>query len=1155
MIGCLVPATLLAQKEAGWRFWDASDGMVESYSLALGKGPDGRVWVRHGAVNAMSVLDGYALRTIPEPRLGSIEDYRAHISVQRVYGGSAQNGWTVVNGQLVQFDGSAWHVRLTQAGGQQLLAALPLAGKVLLLYADRLEEFTPGSGSIALLKRSSATSIGVFSEIAAGFEGEVFIAGTTGVGRLGPAHPGAPSHWTQCNTSAAGLRNLQHLLPGEAGEVFFSGTVRKGREQFSAAAVWEVTHGVQPKILYRDPQEGVRAWRGSDHSFWLLQGSSLFRLINGRKEPVERTGPLSGTILDVLSEPDGAFWLGSADGLAHYTPPAWRTPPQVSGLNEPFSKMIQDAKGRLWFVSSRHLVELDGTTWTIRALPSNTRDQTTQIDGLCMLSEEHLAIMAVELDKDDRMLIFDTRGGTFKKVIHPAGRSTSSFSCRPQGGLWVTTAPGLRLEIFDGRRFQTVADLSTEWSGGTPRKVLERSPGDFLIGGNAGAGILRLRHGQGHFQPFRPQDGFTESGALAMTATGSEILAAGRQDLLSYNGKRWTRLAARLMPRVARRMRDGTLWVASFTGIHRFRNGVWIANGEPDGLASDRVRNVLEDRDGRIWAGTSNGLSLYHPDADQVAPRTVLALTNNPKEVAPGGRVRIQFAGADQWKRTNPGQLLFAYRLDAESWQPFIAASQVSFEGLAAGSHHLQVRAMDRNGNAEAGADALDFVVLLPWYRNPGFLTLTVLGSLSILALLSLAGVNYRKLGNLVVQLNRSRIAAEYASRCKTEFLANMSHEIRTPMNAIMGMSQLALETPPGEEQNEFLRTVNSSAESLLGLLNDILDLSKIEAGKLGLSCVDFRLQDCLDGAVRTLRARANEKGLALTSRILAEVPEFLRGDDQRLRQVLINLIGNAIKFTAHGEVSLEAATAGGGAASGGAAGGGLHFVVRDTGPGVPAGRQTAIFRAFEQADSSTARNFGGSGLGLAISARIVEMMHGKMWLESPWKDPRTGASIPGSAFHFEAYFAPGQPPVPAATCSPAAATGPLRILLAEDNLVNQRLAVRRLNKDGHQVLLALNGEEALAIFEREPVDLILMDIQMPKMDGLEATAAIRARERSGGKRTPIIALTAHALEGFREQALDAGMDGFVTKPIQFEELRRAIGAAMVDPAGALRAD
>ena len=1083
----------------------------------------------------MSVLDGYALQTIPEPRLGSIEDYRSHVSVRRVYGGSAQDAWTVASGQLKQFDGKAWRVRLSQTTGEQLLAVLPLAGKVLLLYADRVAKFFPASGSVVILKRSSETSIGQFNEIAAGFESEVFIAGTAGVARLGPARPGAPDKWTQCNTSATGLRNLQHLLPGEAGEVFFSGTVREGRGQVSAAAVWDGTHGGQPKILYRDPQEGLRAWRGSDHSFWLLQGSSLFRLVNGHKEPVERTGPLSGTILDVLSEPNGAFWLGSSDGLAHYSPPAWRTPPPVSGLSESFSKMIQDAKGRLWFVSSRHLVELDGTTWTIRTLPSNTRDQTTQIDGLCMLSEERLAIMAVEVDRDDRILVFDTRGGTFKKLIHPAGRSTSSFSCRPQGGLWVTTSPGMRLEVFDGSRFQTVADLSSEWSGGTPRKVLERGPGDFLIGGNAGTGIFRLTDRQGHFQPFRPADGFTENGAFAMTDTGSEILAAGRQDLLSYNGKRWTRLGARLMPRVARRMRDGTLWVASFTGIHRFRNGVWIANGEPDGLPSDRVRNVFEDRDGRIWVATSNGLSLYHPDADRVPPHTTLALAHNATEFPPGGRIRLHFAGADQWKGTKPEQLLFAYRLDDKPWQPFAASDNATFDELPGGSHHLQVRAMDRNGNAETGSDVLDFVVLVPWYRHPGFLMLTALGSLSILALLGLAAVNYRKLGNLVVQLNRSRIAAESANRCKTEFLANMSHEIRTPMNAIMGMSQLALETPPGEEQNEFLRTVQSSAESLLGLLNDILDLSKIEAGKLELCPVDFSLQECLDGTVRTLRSRAKEKGLTLTSRIHPEVPEFLRGDDQRLRQVLINLTGNAIKFTSQGQVSLDVD----------AAGAGLHFVVRDTGTGVPANRQAAIFGSFEQADSSTARNYGGSGLGLAISTRVVEMMRGRLWVESPWKDPGTGASVTGSAFHFEAYFAPGQRPVPAPTSGPAAAVGALRILVVEDNAVNQRLALRRLNKDGHEVLLAGDGEEALAILERERVDLILMDIQMPRMDGFEATAVIRERERSSGERVPIIALTAHALEGFRQQALDAGMDGFVTKPIQFDELRRAIGEAL----------
>jgi CheY-like chemotaxis protein len=277
------------------------------------------------------------------------------------------------------------------------------------------------------------------------------------------------------------------------------------------------------------------------------------------------------------------------------------------------------------------------------------------------------------------------------------------------------------------------------------------------------------------------------------------------------------------------------------------------------------------------------------------------------------------------------------------------------------------------------------------------------------------------------------------------------------------------------------------------------------------------------------------------------------------LRQVLINLTGNALKFTSQGNVAIEVTSIPNVDPGSRETAVGLHFAVRDTGPGVSEDRQAAVFLAFEQGSNRTARNYGGTGLGLAISTRIVEMMQGRIWVESPWKDPATGAAVAGSAFHFEIRLAPAPRPAPPAlidrpadqaAASTAASIGPLRILLAEDNAVNQLLAVRRLTKDGHEVLVAGDGEQVLEILQRQAllgksVDLILMDIQMPKLDGFQTTMAIRERERSSNERIPIIALTAHALEGFRQQSLAAGMDAFVTKPIRFDELRAAIGTVI----------
>jgi signal transduction histidine kinase/ligand-binding sensor domain-containing protein/ActR/RegA family two-component response regulator len=655
--------------------------------------------------------------------------------------------------------------------------------------------------------------------------------------------------------------------------------------------------------------------------------------------------------------------------------------------------------------------------------------------------------------------------------------------------------------------------------------------------------------------------------------------------------------------------RQCCLWISTDRGLSRFnpREKTFRNYDAYDGLQGNEfnINACFGNSSGEMFFGGANGLSVFSPKSIKDNPFAPLVVITDfkilniadfklnkrsqyKKEITYIKKISMsfkdsiifEFAALDY---TNPQRNQYAYMLEGfdRDWKGGGTQRQASYTNLEAGKYRLVVIASNSDGKWNEEGTSLDIIVIPPFYGTPLFRIIVII----FIIMSTIGGYvwktrSLRRQRNKLEKLVKERTAdlvkakekAEIAARTRVEFLAKMSHEIRTPMNGIIGITNLALEEDNISEQRKNLSIIKSCASDLLTIINDILDFSKIQFGQLVLETIDFDLYDTVTGVVKVLTIQAQEKHLKFNYFIDSNIPQYLKGDPGRFRQILMNLVGNAVKFTEKGGIVLDIQQ-------------GDHkeeenkpvcllVSVSDTGIGVPIDKQKLIFAAFKQADDSTTRKYGGSGLGLSIASRLLQMAGGNIWLQSPsnTKHPHytadekenindrhinravSASGGPGSTFYFTIIFEVAdqkKEPVPtqeskslplSISVTPAAdelknQKESFNTLVAEDNIINQKLIRKLLLKLGHRVTLVKNGNEAMQKFESETYDIIITDIQMPGMDGVQLTHAIRER----GSHIPIVALTAHALKGDREKFLDAGMDAYVSKPINASDLITAI--------------
>ncbi|MGO9241950.1 MAG: ATP-binding protein [Bryobacteraceae bacterium] len=944
----------------------------------------------------------------------------------------------------------------------------------------------------------------------------------------------------------------------------------------NAAGLWKKAHGASrfesSGRSIPNPWRSIRLYAGSDGVLGVPTSQGLLLRDKHGWQAIRRDQGLPGeSVQAVLLDKEGALWLGIAGrGLVRRLGfGQWESWTQKEGLGGALVfHLAKDPHGTIFAATAQGLWRLDGQRrmWRVAA------------PGL--LASESL--VAVSADKAGTVCAGGASGiilchdpghaaaRVYGRSSGLSGGDISDLEFDPQGTLWVVSSGG----IFRSRRtpsglYFDALPRPADAPDIKARMLSFGSAGRVWFATNKGVALWNA----GRWRVFTRRDGLL---GQAVTAVNED--PDGRAWLAYDEPLGLSRLDPRISPpgleHYPKHNRNagylaffvgadqrGWIWAGTDQGVDVFDGAGWNHYDRQDGLLWDECNEFgfFADPDGSVWISTSQGVSRFRPERSAFRPSpTSTALVSAtigrydllaaPAPAIPFGSGAFH-AGFAALTFLNERAIRFRYRLLGltSAWTE-TAQNEVEFADLPAGGYTLEVVGRNGAGIESAQPARVSFGVLPPWWQTWWFRALFA-AALILLALGMLWArershlAQQRHLESAVQQRTReladAKLKAEAGNRFKSEFLANMSHEIRTPMNGVMGMLALARPLAATPDLQEYIETAQESAQALLGLLNDVLDFSKIEAGKMVLDRTRVALEDCIGGAVQTMLPLARARGLELGCAIDPGVPQVLEGDPLRLRQIVLNLVSNGLKFTERGGVTVHVA-----ADEIQERSVLLHCLVEDTGMGIPRDKQKLIFEAFQQADGSMTRRYGGTGLGLSICSHMVELMGGRIWVES---EPGRG-----SRFHFTARM--GRPEMARAAAPPARRSErpaspqgevPRRILVVEDNVVNQKLVRILLEKQGYVVAIAANGREAVELFRKDRFDAVLMDLQMPEMDGFQATAAIQALERDAARRTPIIAMTAHVLQDDVKACFAAGMRAFLAKPVFPAELYQVLEAEL----------
>ncbi len=1116
-----LPLPLRAGTDVGWRGYSSLDGLRESYCSKISVGPSGRVYIIHGHTDKMSVLDGYGVRQLPVPgvEVKAKEGWNGEIWALAPEGpvpnpADLDERQKLIGLQRFSESKGQWEIfeipEIRSSGLESPENFIPLAdGMVRYLLPDRLMEFNAQTRLSNELIRAADTGLGAFVELRPSVSGGIWIGGRRGLGHYSP--PGGVRWKEFLFTPSGSLRDAHSIREGSNGVLFATAYKDPGPRQL----LLRLKSGEWEKV--GEANDEIVAWEAEDGGYWLVQGApqnfSVSRFDGYRSRTEERIKPLSGTFRQMAQGPGNSFWIASNLGAVRHAPNAWRTPPPLAGIDSPVASMAEDSRGVLYFISYDRLFALDGNLLTEYLYPKGTHADLYQQSGTCFLQDGRLTIATSRI----ALLTFDPRLRQFNVVEHPNGMRVRALGQRKGGGIWVALyqrdSANYRLGFYDSSGFHEFLDLKENWKMSHLRAVVETSDGSVWMGGAGGDGLGAFRGGA--YRTFTVRDGYTSGGSyVIMQNSDGTVWFGDRNGILQHDGKSWTEVIEGLETvRWMERTRDGSIWVASGAGLNRYFRGSWVSTGVSEGLPDGGLFYVHEDSTGRVWACGTRGVSLYHPDADVDPPDTFVPEDKNLHQMIPQGEVRFVFTGIDRWHFTEPGRLLYSYRLDDNEWSPFRQDTIAVFKRVRSGNHSFEVRAMDRNWNIDPTPARFQFKVLLPWYAEPGFIVLLA-GTIFLAGLLVTVHLQkHARLGQLVatrtaeltaaneqlkLEINeRERTAREnqlleeqYRQAQKMEAVGRLSggvaHDFNNLLTVINGYGDLALDMVKADgAMREYLQEIRQAGQRAAGLTQQLLAFSRkqvLQPVALDLNCV-------VRESERMLR-RVIGEDVNLETRLAPDLGAVM-ADPGQIQQALMNLVVNArdaipnggsIAITTRDTVIDEAFAR-------------LHqgltpgryalLSVADTGVGMDEATLSHAFEPF----FTTKEHGKGTGLGLSMVFGIVKQSGGYVWGESaPGKGstfyillPRTDA-IPAAA------------PAPTGTIAGPAGSG--TVLVVEDQREVRRLACASLKRSGYTVIEAANGSEAMTLAGNHPgkIDLLVTDVVMPGMGGREVAEKLRAR-------------------------------------------------------------